>query len=556
MNFKNLLFKDVKKKYNYLMNYFFKNYQVFFIFFSGICAIIFSIIFWIRSENYKILYDSISRIEGSEIIKKLTRMKIPYKLDEKTGSILVPEKKIQEIKFKLAYKKNFFKKNNGFEILDKEKFGISAFNEKINYNRSLEGELARTLQILYPIKNVRIHLSIPQESSFLHTNHNNISASILLFLDSKIKLDFLQIESLVHFVAFSVPNLTCDKIVIMDQFGNMLNTIVPNLKDNYFFHFLELYNQQLEKKIKTSITQLLTPILGIKNFIVQVTVQQLENLSFNQQKKDRVLYTKDNNSLLKLVPEYFNELGISSNSDFFSSKMKKKIFFKKKEKLPIEQKKKKIKKSVNTIVKNKKKNTKLNKRKDYKYHILKSKNIFFNGKKSISIVIILNYYKNLKGELVSFTSTELNNFKFLIKSSLPFLSNYQNTIRVFNQLFIISQKNISKNIFFRIWNIFFIKKNFLYYFLFFLFFLIFCIKYKINKIFQYIFKKYCLIKIFNINKKPFLISQKDFQKNSLQKLNNNKNSNFIISNIRKKILNMSAKTIAKIIRIWFKKMEN
>ncbi|TGD57850.1 flagellar M-ring protein FliF, partial [Salmonella enterica subsp. enterica serovar Poona] len=55
----------------------------------------------------------------------------------------------------------------GFELLDQEKFGISQFSEQVNYQRALEGELARTIETLGPVKSARVHLALPTPSRFV-----------------------------------------------------------------------------------------------------------------------------------------------------------------------------------------------------------------------------------------------------------------------------------------------------------------------------------------------------------------------------------------------------
>ncbi len=84
-------------------------------------------------------------------------MNIPYRFADNGGALEVPADKVHELRLRLAQQGLPKGGAVGFELLDQEKFGISQFSEQVNYQRALEGELARTIETLGPVKSARVH---------------------------------------------------------------------------------------------------------------------------------------------------------------------------------------------------------------------------------------------------------------------------------------------------------------------------------------------------------------------------------------------------------------
>ena len=126
---------------------------------AGAAAIALTVVLllWAQSPEYRVLYSNLSDQDGGEVVTQLKQMNIPYRLSESGGAILVPADSAREVRMKLAQDGLPKGGGVGFELLDQEKFGISQFSEQVNYQRALEGELARTIESLGPVKNARVH---------------------------------------------------------------------------------------------------------------------------------------------------------------------------------------------------------------------------------------------------------------------------------------------------------------------------------------------------------------------------------------------------------------
>ena len=129
-------------------------------------AVIVALFLWMRSPDYRVLLSNLSAKDGGDIVSQLTQMNMPYQLADNGSAILVPADKVHELRLKLAQAGLPKGGNTGFELLDKEQFGISQFSEQVNYQRALEGELSRTIESLSPVQTARVHLAIPKPTLF------------------------------------------------------------------------------------------------------------------------------------------------------------------------------------------------------------------------------------------------------------------------------------------------------------------------------------------------------------------------------------------------------
>jgi len=138
---------------------------------------------WARTPDYKVLFSNLSDRDGGAIIQSLQTMNVPYQLASNGAAILVPAASVADVRLRLAQAGLPKSGSVGFELMDNEKFGISQFVEQVNYQRSLEGELERTIGAISAIQSARVHLAMPKPSVFVR-DQQKPSASILVDLYS------------------------------------------------------------------------------------------------------------------------------------------------------------------------------------------------------------------------------------------------------------------------------------------------------------------------------------------------------------------------------------
>lgn len=222
---------------------------------------------WSRGPDYKVLYTNVSDRDGGAIIASLQQMNVPYKFADGGGAILIAGDKVAETRLKLAAQGLPKAGGVGFELMDNQKFGTSQFAEQVNYQRGLEGELARSIESIGAIESARVHLALPKPSLFVR-DQKKPSASVVLALARGRSIDEGQVSAIVHMVSSSVPDLDAKSVTVVDQRGNLLSSArggdrgldVSQLK----------YAQEIEQGYIRRIEAILQPIVGTNNVRAQV----------------------------------------------------------------------------------------------------------------------------------------------------------------------------------------------------------------------------------------------------------------------------------------------
>jgi flagellar M-ring protein FliF len=250
---------------------------------AGVVAIVASAWLWAASPNYRVLFTNLSDRDGGAIIASLAQMNIPYRNGD-GGVLLVPADKVHEARLKLASQGLPKGSLVGFEIMETQKFGVTQFQEQVNYQRGLEGELARSIQALAPVAQARVHLALPKASGFLREKQPP-TASVLLQLHPGRTLDRTQVAGIVHLVSSSVPELATKNVSVVDQSGNLLasdRTTAAGLDAAQLD-----YVTQIEANTIKRIEDILEPILGRGNVRAQVTA----DIDFTQVEATSETYT-------------------------------------------------------------------------------------------------------------------------------------------------------------------------------------------------------------------------------------------------------------------------
>ena len=226
---------------------------------------------WLYSQQpeYRVLFGNLSDRDGGATIAALSQMNVPYKFADGGGAILVPADRVHETRLKLASQGLPKGGTVGFELVDNQKFGATQFQEQINYQRGLEGELSRSIGALAAVASARVHLAIPKPSVFVRDNQTP-TASVLLSLHAGRTLDRAQVAGIVHLVASSVPQLAPDNVNVIDQNGTLLSQKRDGNEGALDANALN-YVRQVEQATITRIVDILEPIVGRGNARVQVT---------------------------------------------------------------------------------------------------------------------------------------------------------------------------------------------------------------------------------------------------------------------------------------------
>src|SRR5215469_9650524 len=158
---------------------------------------------WMFESPYVPLFASLATEDAGAIIAQLKASKTPYKIGGAGEQILVPADRAAELRLRMAVQGLPLGGGVGFEVFDKSPFGVSDFNQRVNYQRALQGELARTIGQLRGVSRARVHLVMPQPSLF-SDRERQPSASVFLKMSAGGRLAPEEVRGIVHLVASSV----------------------------------------------------------------------------------------------------------------------------------------------------------------------------------------------------------------------------------------------------------------------------------------------------------------------------------------------------------------
>ncbi|HTD06452.1 flagellar basal-body MS-ring/collar protein FliF [Undibacterium sp.] len=235
-----------------------------------VVAIMVGVWLWGQQPDYKVLFSNFNDRDGGAIVAQLQTMNVPYKYSESGNAILVPANQVHDARLKLAAQGLPKGGNVGFELMENQKLGISQFLEQVNFQRALEGELARSVESVSSVQSARVHLAIPKAQVFIR-DQQKPTASVLLNLYPGRILDQQQVSAIVHLVASSVPELTTKNVTIVDQNGNLLSDPNkqngPNILDPSQLKYVQDIQQNIIKRVES----IIAPIVGPNNVHAEAT---------------------------------------------------------------------------------------------------------------------------------------------------------------------------------------------------------------------------------------------------------------------------------------------
>ncbi|WP_169512564.1 flagellar basal-body MS-ring/collar protein FliF [Bordetella avium] len=237
---------------------------------AAVVALIVALALWSREPDYKVLFSNLDDRDGGAIVTALTQMNVPYRFSDNGGAILVPGNRVYDLRMQLAGQGLPRGGSVGFELMDNARFGASQFAEQVNYQRALEGELARSIEAMHTVQHARVPLALPRQSLFVR-DRQPPTGSVLLTLYPGRSLAEAQVSAIAWLVASSVPDLSADNVSIVDQNGRLLSAPAGEGRglDADQMRFAREYEQRTVERILT----ILNPLVGPGNVHAQASVE-------------------------------------------------------------------------------------------------------------------------------------------------------------------------------------------------------------------------------------------------------------------------------------------
>jgi flagellar M-ring protein FliF len=225
---------------------------------------------WSRRPDYQLLFGRLSEKDAASIVTSLQGEGIPHRVSAGGSAVYVPSEHVHRLRMDLASKGLPSGEGVGFEIFDKNQFGLSDFIQRTNYLRALQGELARTIAQLDGVRSARVMIVQPENRLLLTEQGIRPSASVFLELATS-RLDVEAVNSVRHLVANSVQGLVPDDVAVVDQKGRVLSS---ELKEDPMLATASSqirYRQQVEDYFAKKVESMLAPVVGEGNVVVRVS---------------------------------------------------------------------------------------------------------------------------------------------------------------------------------------------------------------------------------------------------------------------------------------------
>ncbi|HXR42169.1 MAG TPA: flagellar basal-body MS-ring/collar protein FliF [Acidothermaceae bacterium] len=232
---------------------------------------------WASKPTYTPLFSNLAASDASAITDKLTASKEPYKLADGGATILVPQKDVYQLRLDMAKANLPTGGVSGFSLLDKGGITTSQFQQNVEYQQAIEGELVKTIEAIDGVSAAVVHVVLPDNDVF-SSDSSKPTASVLVTTDPSKPLGAGQVQAIVHLVASSIEGLDPNDVTVADSHGNVLSA--PGVSGvSGTTGFQDQQTSAYEQRVSSAVQSLLEPLVGAGHVIVQTNA----TLNFDSQ---------------------------------------------------------------------------------------------------------------------------------------------------------------------------------------------------------------------------------------------------------------------------------
>ena len=227
---------------------------------------------WVKEPLYRAVYPGLSESDRQAAFEALSGAAFGAKIDSKTGELKVPDGRYHEARIFLAAQGlPQGGAMGGIDSLsDDASMTTSQFMEQVRYVSAMEHELGRSVTQISTVKAARVHLASPKQSVFAR-NRTPAKASVVVTPYPGRLVSASQVEAIVHMIASSIPYLSAEDVVVVDQRGKLL-TDANNFASMQLNSVQTEHKQRLEENYRNRIDALLSPVVGTDNVRSEVDV--------------------------------------------------------------------------------------------------------------------------------------------------------------------------------------------------------------------------------------------------------------------------------------------
>jgi flagellar M-ring protein FliF len=232
---------------------------------------------WSSRTDYGVLFSQLNETDAASIVAELKKQKIPYRLTDGGATVEVPAASVYDTRLALFSSGLPLSGGVGFEIYDRQGYGLTEQDQRVEYQRALQGELAQTIDSLEGVKYARVQLVIPPQTIF-KSDREPPSAAVSLVLVPGTRLTSAQVAGIQRMVAASVAGLRPAAVIVNDQRGITLSAVDPSGADGSGSNTRLAIQRDVENYLEHKIAALLDRAYGPGQALVSVDVA----LNFDQ----------------------------------------------------------------------------------------------------------------------------------------------------------------------------------------------------------------------------------------------------------------------------------
>lgn len=229
------------------------------------------LVLWGGRPSYSPLFSNLAEEEAAAIVERLRERKVQYRIGNGGRSVEVPQEQLYELRLALATEGLPIGGGIGFELFDRNSFGATEFVQRVNLQRALQGELARTIKQFPQVAQARVHLSVPERSLFVREPQRP-QATVVLQLHPGATLQQSQLQGIVHLVSSSVQSMQPRDVHVVDTTGKVLYSPLEGQEGEMASGRILERQAEMERRLEAKILGILEPVMGPQKVVARVHV--------------------------------------------------------------------------------------------------------------------------------------------------------------------------------------------------------------------------------------------------------------------------------------------
>jgi len=257
---------------------------------------------WATRPDMQLLYSGLSAEEAGAIVENISKSNIRYELRAGGTSIYVPEEHVYQLRLTMAKEGLPKGDQGGYKIFDNEKIGVSPLVQQMNYNRAIQDELAKTIQMIDGVLFARVHLVRPEQTLFAGEAQKT-SASVVLRVRPGWQISGSSIAAITNLVAGAIDSLEAGNVTVVDSQGHLLtskadrNGVVSSA--NTFMDYKDRVEQSIGNKVQDMLELVLGPSRSSVKVSADIDMTSTETMTTKYEKGTPLEETVNTTSTIK-----------------------------------------------------------------------------------------------------------------------------------------------------------------------------------------------------------------------------------------------------------------